>query len=218
VAVLGSTTASQASAAEFKCEVNNCALTGFQEAFVQEKISIGTGLSVTCSEAMTASYSASAWAPELTVTPTASNCTSSVGSASIKFNHCDYNFPAATTGEHARLKVTCSGGSQIELTTGGCTIKLGEQTAPKYGLRYINKEEFGFDTVTVQITAGELAYSKTGLTCGFVSGEATYTGAELVKCYEEGKRYNVINDKFEVQTTTYIYSHALAQVNCEWRA
>jgi hypothetical protein len=200
-----------ASAAEFKCEVSNCLYTGFQEASPNDtKINIGTGLSVSCTESMFAAYSATAITSELTVTPTVSNCTSSVGALTFKFNHCDTDLTAATTGEHGGVHTTCSEATQIEITTGGCTIKIGSQT-PKGGARYTNKEEGGKQHITLQTTKQNIAYTKSGLTCGFVSGEMSMTGAYTVKCYGGGSRA-------QSATTTFTYGHSNSQVNCEYKA
>jgi hypothetical protein len=205
-------TAPGASAAEFKCAVANCVLTGEQEASPNnEKFSIGTGLSVTCTSAKSEAFSATATTKELTVTPTVENCTSSVGAATVKFNHCDYTFTAETNvNGHGGVHVKCSGETLIEIATGGCTIKMGTQT-PTNGVRYENKEVGGIKHVTVKITANNISYTKSGLTCGFVSGEANYVGAETVKCYGEGKRT-------ETATTTFSYSHNNKQVSCEYVA
>jgi hypothetical protein len=204
--------ASGASAAEFECEVPNCVYTSEQHAAPNAfSLSVGTGLSVTCTSVKTESYSATAKATELTVTPTYSGCTSSVGSATINVNHCDFDFTAGPTSNgDAPIHLTCSGGTLLEITTGGCTVKFGAQT-PSGGVHYINVEAVGKKHMTWEYTVNQLAYTKAGLTCGFVSGEAKIRGAFTVKCYGSGT-------KAETATTTFTYSHNNSQSDCKYIA
>jgi hypothetical protein len=201
--------APRASAAEFKCEVENCVWTGFQQAAPNQiLLSIG-GLSLSCTEDMIAAYQKPKTANELTVTPTVSNCVSNVGSASVKYNHCDQDFTAATSPIYGGFHKTCTQ-SLWEVNTGGCTIKFNSQT-PKNGVRYTNYEAGGKKHIRAETTINSLLYSKSGLTCGFVSGEATLTGSYTVTCYSGGSRA-------ESATTTFNYSHSGSQVNCEYVA
>jgi hypothetical protein len=200
---------SNAWSVEFKCEVENCALVGFQEASPNNlKLSIGSGLSITCTEAGIEAYSAAKTTTEHTMKPKTSNCTSSVGSATVNFNHCDRQATLVIIGFiHLKIHKTCSGESVEEYTTGGCTVKMGSQT-PGGKVEVINKESGGKKLLTFSYALNEIAYSKSGLTCGFVTGEATYTGAETVKCFGGASRT-------ESATTTFTYNNNGSQVNCE---
>jgi hypothetical protein len=208
-----------ASAAEFHCETEPCILTGTQEAENPEKFSIGTGLAVSCETVHTDATQKLKTTKTLTVIPTygteggAKGCTSSVGAAQVRVNHCDYTFTAETTGEHAPVTVNCANaGEAIEITTGGCTVKVAAQTIKKGGVRYTNKGAGSARDVTVDITAEEIAYSKSGLTCGFVSGEAKYTGSETAQCYkdEDTERTGT------AATTPGVTKHSAATVGCWW--
>jgi hypothetical protein len=208
-----------ASAAQFHCEKAPCLLTGEQEKENPEHFLVGANLTVSCELVKTDGTSGTATSNSITVTPTygteggKKGCTSSVGAAQVRVNHCGYEFAAETTGEHAKVTVECANvGEAIEIETGGCTVLVGPQTVKKGGVRYLNQTVGGIKHVTVNITAEEVAYTKKGLTCGFVSGEAKHTGSETVTC-EEDKDAAA---KTGTEKTTPGTTTAGARVGCFW--
>jgi hypothetical protein len=177
-------TAPGASAAKFKCDVQPCTVTAEKDPENPPHFVIGTGLTVSCEEEKLEGTSELAETDALTVTPTWAKCTSSVGSATVKVNHCDLKLTSETINSHGEIHIGCVGEEKIELTTGGCTVKVGPQKVT--GANYKNIPASGGKPrhVTATVTS-PLTYTKSGLTCGFVSGAAEFKGSYTVKCYED---------------------------------
>jgi hypothetical protein len=198
---------STASAAEFKCDVEPCTITGEKDLEHLPHLVIGTGLTISCEEDVLEGTTATRNFKQLTLKWTWGKCTSSVGSATVKFNHCDLKVTSETISEHGQIHIECAGEDKIEYVSGGCTVKIGPQTIT--GARYTNKESGGKRHITMTWTS-PLTYTKSGLTCGFISGAAEFTGAYTLKCYRD---LGVAPSGTEA-TTPPALKHG-EQVNCE---
>lgn len=85
-------------------------------------------------------------AEEATLTPTYTGCTLGAVAATVTTTGCHFRLNANTTTEtpvtlvkQGHATVVCEAGKSIEISAGGCIIKVGSQT-PEGGVNYVNTE------------------------------------------------------------------------------
>jgi hypothetical protein len=194
-------------------------LTGFQEGKHVFTIN-GTSEEPVSTECASAKFEGTEVGEELdklTVVPTYDECETSLGAAEVIENHCAYEFGSDTTthtnpaGVHAAVKVECVPNNTIEINVPGVgvTVKVGEQE-DLHGVRYVNKEENEVETVTVEATVRNIAWTcSPAFICGLggipSSGtDGTYDGNTEVTGYRDDG-----GELGETAKTTPTLSHSL---------
>jgi hypothetical protein len=152
----------------------------------------GPGTNVKCTTS-TFSGTATNGASSLTITPTYTGkveetphgvpCTSSIGTATIDMNSCDYDLTGTTTGSDtgtdAIVSITCPANTEIVITNStGLNLKIPAQTPTSGGVTYTNEA----GKVNVKATSTGITYTcESAFLCN-VAGIATegntadYTG------------------------------------------
>jgi hypothetical protein len=170
----------------------------------------------------------------VTVHPTYSSCTSSLGATTVETNGCNYIFDTDTTqsvghstsSEHATVSLECESAHSasphaIQATAPGCNFAWAvTQTSSAtvnqslHGIRYSNlSSHSGKESGTGKITVRTISYiAKAGSLCGLAGHSAgnynngSYDGTALVTGYEVG---NIVSGS---TTNGTVWSHG-AQTN-----
>jgi hypothetical protein len=122
------------------------------------------------------------------ITPHTTHCNSSVGTADIDMNGCDYILTGHTTGHdpvgtaHGTISIVCPENKEITvtLTEVGVTLHIHPQTPTTGGVTYTNT---GTNQVTVKATVTGITYScKPAFVCGLggipsEGNDADYVGS-----------------------------------------
>ena len=117
---------------------------------------------------------------EITLVPTYTECTNG---HSITNEHCAWIFKNSTDANgHGKTKLECvEGGKLIIHTSVGCNLTFEAQEAEQ-GVHYTN----GMlpNTITVEVTAKGLKFTKSGIGCAFIGTSATITAKISLTCSE----------------------------------
>jgi hypothetical protein len=154
-----------------------------------------TGAEFTSTQAGTEVSAKTFSSDTMTVVPHYTGCTFGGQPATVKFTHCAYVFEGETTlgnptgGEHANVKIECSGGSEVEIDTSLCTITVAAGQEIKDAVRYENITE---SSVKIKATAHKVKTGKKKTTESqtgcllFPTGEVgTYTGVATAECFKD---------------------------------
>lgn len=175
VLAMSAMAASAASAAEFHSEGANPNLTGVATSSHDFAVS---GFTVECSEAEFTGSQEGTTAETATVHPEYGSCEFFEEPAAVTTTGCNYVFDADEDGSgHADVTVDCEGSSTIEVETGACTMRFGDQT-PSQGVHYTNNEN---GTVGVDATVTNVAIAeKSGPLCFLLGNSGSYSGDAVV--------------------------------------
>lgn len=174
--------ASGASAAgeKFHCAKEQCILTATSETEKQHDIvKDNLGNELACHGSYQGNTTAKT-VDEITLVPAYSECT---GGHSVTNEHCAWIFKSSTDANgHAKTKLECAaGGKLIVHTSVGCTLTFEPQEVEQ-GVHYVN----GMlpNTVTAEVTAKGLKFSKSGGFCFVFGTTATLTAKLSITCSE----------------------------------
>lgn len=113
--------------------------------------------------------------------------------ATVKTEGCTNRLTGETSESgDAPVKLECEAGKFIEVTTSGCTIKVGSQTVAGGGVHYTDLGSGTGREVTVAVTESKIAYTSSGFVC-MLSGlpssgnNAGLVGTFVTKGYEDLK-------------------------------
>lgn len=189
VCALGAITAAGASAATFNSGAEKTIVTGSSES---NHVFTASGFSVECTTAEFKGTQVGTAVSTLTVHPTYTGCTSSLGNAPVDTTGCDYVFNATTNGTgHLPAAISCTASSVIKVTAPGCTLSFGTQN-PTGGVVATNLGSGSTADVTVDATV-TATFSKSGFGCFVISGTTgSYSGPTTLKGYvDEGTSGNI---------------------------
>jgi hypothetical protein len=156
-------------------------------------------------------------ATTVTVTPNYEGCTAGfLGEAPVHTEGCQYILHGTTTTHKntsnedevdAAVSIECDEPSDhILITSGPCTLTIGEQ-GPLHGVTYDNIDpETGKDDVKVTVTVDKIHYTgiwseENNFLCETLGGlketgeDGTYTGSFTVKGYEDAAHENQVDIK-----------------------
>ncbi len=131
-----------------------------------------------------------------TLHPEYSKCKSSLGSeATVNSHKCHYHFEGKETaaGGVQPAGIECPEGEFIEISTAGCTVKVGSQAAntTEGGVHYVNNKPAGTNEWDLTAEANQKAVNFTSSAlCQLVGipakGEkSTYEGKQTIKGFED---------------------------------
>jgi hypothetical protein len=117
---------------------------------------------------------------EVTLHPTYEGCVSPIASATVTTTGCNYilkgttdeytNTSGTEEGKDATLDIECEINKSITITTGGCTITIGNVSGPNpvnqnlLGAKYTNVAGTP-KTVTVDVTVDKIHFTSSGFPC-----------------------------------------------------
>ncbi len=173
-----------AASANFTAGSSTGNLTGVQTTGHVFTTSAGT---VTCTTAHFTGTWTEANSPSATATPKYEGCKAFgfIG-VPIDVNGCSYEF---TTNEGGEVHVKCPAGKEIEITTRGCTTKVGPQTLKENIYTNTTNPATGkMDVLIHTDITSKIKYNE----CGTVRENGTYTGTTTVTGTDtEGKPTDV---------------------------
>lgn len=212
VLALGAFAAGSASAAgeRFHSESETTILTGTDEA---DHVFSASGFSVTCTDATFRGTSkgegGTTTTKTLSVHPTYTGCTSSLGAAPVDTNGCNYVFGSEpNAGGHLPIQISCTSTNTIKVTAPGCTLSFGNQTVAN-GATVTNTGAGTTRDVTVTATA-TATFSKSGFGCFVIGGNTgTYNGPTVVSGFKD----NGTSGDLHTDSATYTEG---AQVGITW--
>lgn len=150
------------------------------------------GFAVTCKKLETET-TVNDKATEISGRPIYTECSSSVGGATVTTANCSYTFNSATDANGmAKVNSNCTSG-KIEISTGGCIIRI-DNGQTLNGVSYTNIQTGAAEKemhVTVNATVTGIHFTTNGSFACFLAGvpspgtEGTYNGKATVKGFED---------------------------------
>jgi hypothetical protein len=195
--------AQAAQAAEFHSEVASTVGTTAQDASAPNQVtkifnnSNVLKAEIVCSVFKGEGEQSGTVASETTLRPEYKECTGTFGGATVTTNMCHYTLGSATTASKGHSSIVCPGTEKIEISSAGCVIKVGSQTATEGGVHYVTIGSGNKRQVTSEANVSSIEYTS-NFTCQLAGIPASGSNSTY-----EGKTVTTGFEKKGGETTSY---------------